>query len=155
MKKKNIRTVLDALKTIKMPKIEDKALRNGIINDHFTLLKAWDKYERDAKNLETAYLGSYDEERQKVNELQSKLQTSLDRKEQAELVREINSHDDLIKAIAAHNKALEALGEEEVEIKGIDRDKFMDEIAKQDFDLGLIEALYPMFIIKEDKPKKK
>lgn len=154
MKKKNIRTALDALKTIKMPKIEDKELRNGIINDHFTLLKAWDKYEKDVKNLETAHLGPFEEERQKVGELQQKLQTTTDRQEQLELSQEINSHEDLFKAINAYHKAVSDLGEEEVKIKGMDRDKFMDEIAKQDFNLGLIEALYPMFTIKEDKPKK-
>ena len=153
MKKKNIRTALDALKTIKMPKIEDKALRNGIINDHYTLLKEWDRYERDAKNLETVHLAPFEEERQKVGELQQKLQTCTDRKEQLALVQEINSHEDLLKAINDHNKAVADLGEEEVEIKGIDHDKFMEEIAKQDFNLGLIEALYPMFT--ETKTKKK
>ena len=145
MKKKQIRAALDALKTIKMPKIEDKALRNGIINDHYTLLKEWDRYERDAKILETVHLGPFEEELKEIGKLQQKLQTSTDRKEQLDLVQEINDHEDLIKATNDHKKAVEDLGEEEVEINGIDHDKFMEEIAKQDFNLGLIEALYPMF----------
>ena len=145
MKKKQIRAALDALKTIKMPKIEDKALRNGIINDHYTLLKEWDRYERDAKILETVHLGPFEEELKEIGKLQQKLQTSTDRKEQLDLVQEINDHEDLIKATNVHKKAVEDLGEEEVEINGIDHDKFMEEIAKQDFNLGLIEALYPMF----------
>lgn len=154
MKKKNIRTVLDALKTIKMPKIEDKALRNGIINDHYALLEEWDKFEKETKKLETVHLGSFEDERQQVNELQQKLALSLDRKEQIEIAKEINSHKDLMKATDAYNKAFEELSNEDVAINGIERDKFMDEIAKQDFDLGLIESLYPMFNAKKDKSKK-
>lgn len=145
MKKKQLRIALDALKTIKMTKIEDKPLRNDIIDNHFAMLGEWERFEKAAKKLETVHLGSFEDERREFDELQQRMHTCIDRKEQWEIMREINSHGELRKAIGEYNKAFAELAEEEVEIKLIDRQKFMEEIAKQDFDLELIEALYPMF----------
>lgn len=145
MKKKEIKTALEALKTIKMPKIEDKELRNGIISDHFKLLGEQKKYEVDIENLRTAHLGAFEDEQREIQELNQELQTELDRVKQVELAKKINSHKEYAKAVVDFSKAVEDLGNEEVEIKGIPHEKFMEEIQKQDFELGLIEALYPMF----------
>ena len=147
MKKKEIKIALDALKTIKMPKLEDKETRNGIIADHFNLLGEQKKYEADIEALRTAHLGAYEAEQKEIQELNQELQSELDRVKQAELMRKINSHKEYSEAVLAFSKAIEELGNEEVEIKGIDHEKFMEQIEKQDYDLGLIESLYPMFNI--------
>lgn len=147
MKKKEISTATTALKTVKMPKIEDKELRNGIISDHFVMLGEQKKYEADIEKLRTAHLGAFEEEQKEIQELNQELQSELDRVKQAELMRKINSHKEYAKAVQEFSKAVEELGNEEIQIKGIDHEKFMEEIQKQDFDLGLIEAIYPMFNI--------
>ena len=147
MKKKEIKVALDALKTIKMPKIEDKDLRNGIISDHFKLLGEQKNYEADIEKLRTVHLGAFEEEQKEIQELNQELQSELDRVKQAELMRKINSHKKYAEAVNAFSKAVEELGNAEVEINGIDHAKFMEQIEKQDYDLGLIESLFPMFNI--------
>ena len=149
MKKKEIRTALDALKTIRMPKIEDKALRNGIITDHLQLLREQRKYENDLRDLETAHLGAFEDERADVEDLQRKVQLEGDMKARQDLLREIAKHDRYFAALRDYNKAAGKVADEEVSITGIDQDRFVAEIQKQDFDLGILEALYPMFINKK------
>lgn len=145
MKKKEIQVALAALRAIKMPQIEDKELRKDIISDHFKLLGELKKYESDIKDLETVHLGAFESERMDVTLLQQKLRGTRDREEQLRIAQEIDSHVALYEAMKEYNKATEALGEETVEINGIDHEKFVEEIQKQDFSLGMMEDLYPMF----------
>lgn len=137
---------LEALKKIKMPAIENKELRNGIITDHLKLVRENKKYEEKIKELDTVHLGAYEEERKEVADLQRDLQAEKDVAKQVELAKKIESHKDLFDAIKAYNKAVEEITNEEVEIAGIPEAAFLEEIQKQDFDLGQIEALEPMFV---------
>lgn len=148
MKKKEIRAALDALKRIRMPKIEDKALRNGIITDHLTLLREQRKLEADLRDLDTSHYADLEEDREKVADLQERLQLALgtkDHQKARELANEIAEHRDYLAATKACNKAIADLMNEDVTINGIPQDAFIEEIQKQDYDLGIIEAVYPMF----------
>lgn len=146
MKKNEIKAALEALKKIKMPAIEDKALRNRIITDHLTLVRAQKRYEKDVHDLDTVHMEAYAEERQKVTDLQREMQLETNPVRQAEIAREIETHKDLFAAVRDFNKAVAALGEEEVAIEGVPEGAFLEELQKQDFDLGQIEALEPMLI---------
>ena len=145
MKKKDIRHALDALKPVKLQKIEDKKLRKTIVSNYVTLVVAWNAFEEQRKAMEEAHLGAYEKQREEVAKLQQELQAETDRNKQKELLRQINENEELFAAVKEFNKDFEALGNEEVEVKGIPQDEFIEEIQKQDFDLGIIEALYPMF----------
>lgn len=147
MKKHEIKAALEALKKIKMPKLDDKDLRNTIIKNHLYLLGQQKKYEQDIEDMRTAHLGPYDEETQKVQELQQKLQVETDRVKAKEIADEINSYKEFFEAVAAFNKAADEKGKEEVEITLISADKFTEEYMKQDYDCSVVEALYPMFDI--------
>ena len=149
MKKREMKAALEALRRIRMPAIKDKALRNRIITDHLALLRAQKKYEANVLDLETVHLGSYAEERDAVAKLQRDLQTETDAMKQKALAREINGHTELLEAVRGYNKAVEALGEEEVPVAGIPEKPFLETIQEQDFDLSMIEALEPMFINNE------
>lgn len=146
MKKSEIRGVLAALKQIKMPKIEDKAFRNDLITDHLFLLGEQKRFDAKVKDLDTAHLGAYEEERNQVADLQQKLQMETDPEKKKALVDEINSHKELYKAIMAFNKAVADLSEEEVKVPvTFDGMKFIEALSGQDYDLGLVEAVFPMF----------
>lgn len=148
MQKKEIRAALDALKEIKMPKIEDKALRNDLIANHFALLDAGKKHDATVEDKRTVFLAAYKDEETEIGELQQKLQISQDPAEARELSAQILSHKDYRLAARAFNEEVDALGKEEVPgLKKIDREKFMAEIEKQDFKLSWVEALYPLFVL--------
>lgn len=150
MKKKEMKAALEALRKIKMPSIEDKKLRNGIIKDHLSLLRAQKAYERDIRNLDTVHFGAFAEEREEVAKLQQQLGLETDTEKKIALVKEIESHTELFDAVKAFNKDIDALGDEKVEILGIPQAEFLEEIVKQDFDLVQLEALEPMFIDESD-----
>ena len=145
MKKKEIRPALEALKKIKMPAIEDKALRNGVITTHLALLKEQRKYEKEIADYEEAHLGSYAEEREELGKIQREMAATKDREKREDLAKKYNSHTGLFDAWEAFNKAADALGDECVDVPTIPQDAFIEQIQKQDFDLGQIEALYPLF----------
>ncbi len=147
MKKKDIRPALDALKPIKLQKIEDKALRGRIIKTHVALVAAKNQLEEDQKALEEAHLGAYEKEREEVAQLQQDLQAESDPKLQKEILGKINGHKELFGAIREYNKAYEKFLSEDVpDIPLLKQKEFIDSIVeKQDLDLGAIEALYPLF----------
>lgn len=147
MKKREIKSVLAALKSIKMPKIEDHDLRNAIIKNHIFLLGQAKKYESSVEDLRTAHLGPYEEELSNVQLKQVELASEKDESKRKALVDEINSHTDLLEAINGFNKAVADLDNEDVEITLIDPEKFAEEYAKQDYDMNVVEALAPMFIL--------
>lgn len=145
MKKIEIRNALNALKKIKMPKIEDKDLRNAIIKDHFALLGESKKYDAAVEDFRTAYLGAYEAELAEVQKLQDSIRTEADPQKQKSIADEINSHKELFDAIHAFEKAVDDLGKETVEVELIEGEKFIEEYQKQDYDFTVVEALYPMF----------
>lgn len=150
MKKREIKPALEALKKIRMPKIEDKALRNGIIKDHLAMLSAQRKLDDDLRDLDTSHFADLDEDREEVARLQEKLQLAIgskDHKKAVEYSSEIAEHADYLAAVKAYNKDVAELMEQEVEIAGIPMEAFIEEFQKQDYDCGIVEALYPMFII--------
>lgn len=154
MQKKEIRAALDALKEIKMPKIEDKALRNDLIANHFALLDAGKKHDAAVEDKRTVFLAAYKDEEAEVGEIQQKLQITQDPVESRALAEQFLSHKDYRFATRAFTDEVDALGKEEVPgLKKIDREKFMAEIEKQDFKLSWVEALYPLFVLEEKKEK--
>ena len=145
MKKKEIKPALNALKTIKMPRIEDRDLRNAIIKNHLFLLGQGKKFDAAVEDLRSVHIGPYDQELQEVQAMQNQLNQETDAGKRKELVEKINSHTDLLEAINAFNKAVMDLENEEVEVSLIDGEKFAEEYGKQDYDANVVEALFPMF----------
>lgn len=145
MKKKETKAILGALKRVNLSKIEDKELYDKIIKDHLTLIGVQRKYEEDYDDLYTVFLSAHKADQERVQELQEKIRTEADTKKAFEYAQEINSKDDYQKAVKAFNAKVETLGNEEVEIDKIDMEKFVEEYKKQDYDMGVIEAIYPLF----------
>ena len=146
MKKAEIKQVLDALKTLKMPKIADKELRNIIIKNHLKLLGEQKKFHLQADDLVTAFMSAYEPEQNVVVTLEAKLRSEKDADKQKELIAEIETHKDYLEAVKACNDEINALGREKVEIELIDGEKFVEAYQEQDeFSLATVEALYPMF----------
>ena len=148
IKKKEIRPALDALKTIRMGKIEDKDFRNKVITIHLKLLAEQKKFESDYSDMRTAFLASYKDEQAKVVELQEELRLERDPVKHAEIANEIRTHKDYLEAVKDFNEQTEQEGEKEVKIDAIDMDKFVEEYQKQDYDMGVVEALFPLFATK-------
>ena len=154
MKKSEIKAALDALKEIKMPKIEDKELRNVLINNHFVLLDAGRKVDASAEDARRVFLEAYKEEQAKIDDLQRKLRTEDDPQEQRAITREIDSHKDYMDAVKALNEKLVKLYDEPVEgLTRIDRARFSEEIQKHDFKMSWFEGFYPMFVLEKAKAK--
>ena len=149
MKKFEIKSALDALKKIKMPKIEDKDLRNVLIENHYVLYDAGMKYDAAIEREKDVLLGAYKEEQQVIEDLQRKLQMSESGSdEQRDIIRELNSHEDYYKAVAKLNEKIIALGKENIDgLKKVDREKFMQELEKQEYDFNIVEGLYPLFVL--------
>lgn len=146
MIKAEIKPALAALKKIHMPEIENKDLRNKIIKNHLFLLGQAKKYNEAIDDLRTVHLGAYEEELMAVQLLQNQLNNEKDSSKAQELAKEINSHTKLLEAINAFNKAVFDLDREEVEITKIDGAAFAEEYGNQaDYDMGVVEALFPMF----------
>ena len=155
MQKNQIHAALEALKKIKMPKIEDKALRNALIDDHYAIYDAGIKHDKAVEREREVILGAYKNDEQKIADLQRELQAALPGEEQREIAKQIIGFKDYDVAARKFNQKVTELGKEEVKgLKKIDREKFMEEIAKQDFDLGMIEGLYPLFELEEEKKEK-
>ena len=144
MKKQEMKAALDALKRIKMPAIADKPLRNCIITTHLALLKEQRRYEKEAADLEAAMLGAYADDREAIGKLQRELSAEKDAAKKEAIAAKINAYTDLYEAWESYTRALNKLGAEEVEVAGIPQQPFISEIQKQDFDLGQIEAIYPL-----------
>lgn len=141
-----MKAALDALKRIKMPVIEDKPFRNSIITTHLALLKEQRHYEKEAADLEAAMLGAFADDREAIGKLQRELNAEKDVAKKEAIAAKINAYKDLYDAWEAYTRALNKLGAEEVAVPGIPAEQFIAEIQKQDFDLGQIEALYPLFV---------
>lgn len=155
MKKSEISAALAVLKEIKMPKLEDKALRNTLIENHFALLDAGKKVDAAIEAKKTVFLEAYKEEEGAVQRLREKMNMVDDSAEQRAIAREINEHTDYFDAIKAFNEDVNKLYAEEVPgLKPVDHEKFMEEIMKMDdMKLTWVEALYPMFVL--EVPAKK
>lgn len=147
MKKRELRLVLDAFKRIKMPKIEDKDLRNKMITCHLALIKELKKYEAELEDFRVVHLGAFDDELAEYQELQNKINIEMNPEKRAELLEKLESHKDLRDAIQAYNKAVVAAGEKDVEVEKIDAAAFVAEYQKQDYDASVVEALSPLFIL--------
>lgn len=145
MKKHEITPALEALKNVKMNKIEDKSFKKALLDHYVTLVKEKRNLDDDLAALKQAHLSPYEDEQQKVSALQDQLRTETDRSRQAELAREIYSHKELFAAMRDYNKAVEELGKDEISLPGLPQDKFVEEMDKQGFELGLLDAVYPMF----------
>lgn len=156
MQKKEIRAALEALKEIKMPKIENKALRGDLIDNHFTLLDAGKKADAEVEKNRTVFLEAYKDEEQEVQEIQNKINESTSREEQIELSKELRTkHKGYLDAVKGFNENVNKIYDEEVkDLKKIDREKFMEAVKEMDnMKLSWVEALYPLFVLEEKKEK--
>ena len=149
MKKREIKQTIEGLKAVKIAKLEDKAMRTSVFKTFMKLLGEQKKFESEFEDMKTVFLSSHKEEQDKVQELQNKLNTEVDRVKQAEIAKEINSHKDYLDAVKALNEKVEALGNEEVEVEKLDAEKFTEELQKQECELSTIENLYPLLEVKE------
>ena len=146
MKKREIKPALEALKKIRMPKIEDKDVRNKLIKAHLFLLGQFRKFNEAVEDLRTVHLGDYVEKIQEINEKQVQLNSETDEKKRKKLIDEINSYTDVLSAINAFNKDVIDLENEDVDIEKISGSSFVDEYGKmEDYDASVMEALFPMF----------
>lgn len=146
MKRREIRPALDALRTVKMTQIEDKELRNRVISDHLKLLGEQRKFDSEVDDLRTVFLDSYKKEQDIVQRLNERLRAEKDLARQKDLAGEINQHSKYLDAVKEYNERIDELGNIEIEIEPIDMEKFIAEYQKQDYDMGVVEALYPMFM---------
>lgn len=145
MNKRDLQPALDALKTIKMPKIESKELRAALIRLHFALLGEWRKFTSGIEDLRTVYLGAYRDEIAEVAPLEQEMMnpaTSDARK--LEIAKVLRSHTDLQVAIKTFNAECEKLAGCPVEVASIDSTAFLSMATEQGLELETIEKLYPI-----------
>ena len=147
MKKRELRKVLDALRVVKMTKIENKDLRNKIIGVHLQLLAQFKKYDADLEDARIVFLSAFGEEQEVVSKLQEQLRVEPDRSRQAELAKQIAEHADYLDAVKAANDKADAMGREEITIEPISLDDFIAEYEKQGYDPAVVEGLFPLFTI--------
>jgi len=152
MIKSEIKAALEALKNIKMPKIEDKALRNDLIENHFTLLEVGKKTEAKLEDARKVSFSAYESDQAKIEDLQNAYNGAESEEERKRIIREINSFKEYNNAQKEYYKLVETINKEKIDgLRKIDRKKFMEEIQKQDYNLGWIEALYPLFVLENTK----
>ncbi len=152
MKKKEIKAALEALRPIKPQRIADEAIREAILGNTLSLLSAQRQYEQDAKDLERAHLGGWEKERADLAQLRASLQREPDREKRAELQAKIDSYGELFDVIREFNKRVLALGEETAPVTPMDRDAFIKQMQTQEYDLGMIIDLSPLFDTKQPTP---
>lgn len=147
MKKNQAKAALEALRTVRMPKIADKEVRNALISNHFALFDAVEKFDKQAKKLETVYLGAFEEERKKVGQIQEQFRAEKDAAKRNELIAKLNGDEfkELNAAWESYAKEMNAYGDEPIEgLKPIDREKFLAAVADAEMEFPQLEALYPM-----------
>lgn len=145
MKKKKMYYAIKALRPVKVQRIANKELREVLLANELTLLEEQRKYEQKAKDLETTLLGGYEKDRAAVEQLKELVMRESDRSKRDKMKADIDSHADLFDAVRRLHAALRDLGEESITLKRIDKAAFMEEMKEQEFELGLIEAVFPMF----------
>ena len=148
MKKIQVRASLEALKTIKMAKIENKTIRNTLIKDHMALLDEQDRIDRDLRKLETAMLSGYKpEQRKALADRQDAVSVEPDAAKRAEMSRAILvDFSDLLAAQRAYNREAVRMSDKPVTCKLdlLPRDAMLAELDAQDFDFALLENIYPL-----------
>ena len=145
MKKKEIKSVLETLKSIKLHGEKDADFTKSLIKNHLFLLGENKKLEGEIGDLDTVYLGAYKEDREKVANLQQKLQKETDTEKQKNIIEEIESYGDFLQAFADFNKALGKLLDEEISIPNpLSSEAFISYIKDDVLSLDVIEGLYPL-----------
>ena len=110
MKKSEIRVALDALKEIKLPKIEDKDLRNTIIENHFILLDASRKVDEKVEDNRKVFLAAHKAEEKAVNELKAKIVEATNRDNKVALSKELREkHQCYFDAVDEFNESVDKL----------------------------------------------
>lgn len=146
MKIREIKAALGALREIRMPRIEDAALRRDLIENHYTLLRAGRGAEAYIEDLRELLLGEHQGEMEAVEDLRLALQAAQDPGTRAKLAAEINGHKSYFDALRVFNRQVEDyMGTEIGGLRLIDRRAFQSEIERQDYKLSWVEDLYPLF----------
>jgi len=146
MKKKEVRAVLEALKKVKVMKIEPEEFRAQIISIHLALLGVKRKIDEDVEDLKAAILGPYTEDAKRVVELNREMMAEQDDAKKLAIAEKINSFKGYLDASDAFSDAMGRLGEEEVTgLNPVSAEQFCREYQKQDYDFDVVEKLYPLF----------
>lgn len=145
MIKKDLNNVLEALKSIKMPKVENKDLRTALIKTHFVLLGEQKRFVAAVEDLRTVYLGAYQDEIAELAPMEEEMMnpaTPDGRK--LEIAKVLRSHTDLQAAIKTFNAECNKLAGDTVEVEPIDSTAFLAMAMEQGIELETIEKLYPI-----------
>lgn len=146
MKKKEIKSVIEGIKKIKLGKLEEKSISTALFKDFMKLCGEQRALEASQKDLQELFLEKHKEEQETVSRLQSDFNLESNAQRRMELAREINSHTEYLDAVKELNDKMEALANEEVEVEYIDGEKFGEAFQKQsDWDISVIEEIYPLF----------
>lgn len=145
MKKREMKATLEAMKVVRVPKIENKELRNKFIRVHLKLLKEEKKYEDEMEDAQVVFLSAYGEEQAKVGKLQEAMRAETNRAKQEEIAREIETHSEFLDAVKEFNEKAAEMGREVVELEPLDMAEFVEEYEKQGYDPGVVEGLFPLF----------
>lgn len=149
MKKVQINPALAALNRIRVTMIEDKGLRDQVITTHVALLEEQQNFRSAMARLKKAHLAGYDNELDAMQALERDRQAAADDKEKARIQAELDKHVDVLKAFDAYKKAIAELGMKEIKVPGLPKARFLAAIQDQIEDLGMLEALFPLFVNKE------
>lgn len=149
MKKVQINPALAALNRIRVTMFEDKGLRDQVITTHVALLEEQQDFRSAMARLKKAHLAGYDNEIDVMQALERDRQAAADDKEKARIQAELDKHVDVLKAYDAYKKAIAELGMKEIKVPGLPKARFLAAIQDQIEDLGMLEALFPLFVNKE------
>lgn len=149
MKKVQINPALAALNRIRVTMFEDKGLRDQVITTHVALLEEQQDFRSAMARLKKAHLAGYDNELDAMQALERDRQAAADDKEKARIQAELDKHVDVLKAYDAYKKAIAELGMKEIKVPGLPKARFLAAIQDQIEDLGMLEALFPLFVNKE------
>lgn len=146
MRKNEIRPVLNAMasKSLHLGKFMDKDFRNRFIEAHMVLLDLQEAIDAKIEKMQVAFLESYKEEKDTVERLQEKLRFCVNPEDRARIAEEIEGHADYLEQVKAFNERVNAMGKEEVEVPMLDRKTFIEEYKRQEYDPGVVEALWPI-----------
>ena len=138
MKYFEIKAIVDILAGIKLCKIPDSDIKNGILMSYLALRKIVKDVEADKQELVMKFQEDWKEERNAVIELRKKKQP-------------VEGHDDYLKAIDETNLILQKMDETkmEVSIEPVKMDKFVASIPGEEINLEQIAILVDCGILEE------
>lgn len=146
MKKNEIEKALEGLKKVPVAKLRDAKLKESIVTTYMQLLREHRKFLEQKQDLQTVFLDNYREEQKEVAKLFEELNREKEAKKRDIIAAKFEKHSACILAADEMAKEIKTAGEEPVSVAPIDEERFTKAfMAMDEFDLGVIEALYPLF----------